>query len=148
MVALEEYVLCPALSRWLPARLGQRVACVCPPGRDMPRALRKVCRTWGETAAAPWTGLVIAGVLDDRVDDIADAALEDLQPGGLVADLCVLPPRGLRGFFSPPLRAARIREASAERLTGWLARGLYDVEQWIAVDPPDVVVTLGRRRAG
>jgi hypothetical protein len=73
--------------------------------------------------------------------------LADLQPGGVLADLCVLPRRGVLGFFSPPVRAARIREASAERLTGWLARGFYDVEQWVAVDPPDVVVTLARRRA-
>lgn len=148
-MSLDEYVLCPPLTRWLPDRLGERVGCMRAPGRAVPRALRAVCRALcgPEGAEPPWTGLVVAGVLDDPMASLGEAALARLAPGGVLADLCVLPRRGLRGWLSSPARATQLRRATAERLTAWLALGLFDLEQWVAVEPPDVVVTLGRRRA-
>jgi hypothetical protein len=144
VAGLDDYLLCPAIDQWLPGRLGDAAALWTTLGR-VPSAVRRLRRA--VVSDAPGSeGLVIVARLSDPVDAVPLSVLRALRPGALVADVCLPGRRGPLEWILDPVRSRRLHAATATRLAGWLARGLHDVEQWVAVDPADAVVTLGRVR--
>ena len=142
MSALDDYVPCPALSRWLPARLsGLAVEHTIVPGA--PRSLRRLVSRWSADEGDEPGALLIAGSLR-RPSPLH--LVSTLPPGTLLIELAAV--GGLRvgeRLFGLPARAA-IRRLTGRRLAAWLDAGLADIEQWVATEPPDTVVTLGRCR--
>ena len=141
--ALDDYLPCPALSRWLVARLdGLAVRHTIVPGA--PRSLRRIVSQW--PALDRLDGL-------DGLDALVIAgSLRRASPLELVSTLpastVLVEIAGVGGMrvgerlFGLPARAA-IRRLTGRRLTSWLDAGLADIEQWLTTEPPDTVVTLG-----
>lgn len=155
MSLFDDHQPCPALRRWLlPAWEGQVVASHCPPpaeGWRPPRGLRRLLDRSGIT---PWTdqlapdsldALVVLSPLLDGEPRLPDARWDTLRPGGMLVELASAPRRRLVDWVRPWARAERLRDAAAMRVRRWLDRGAFGPEQWITIDPADVVVTIVRR---
>jgi len=145
--ALDDYLHCPALARWLPDRLaGFQVQHVLVPGA--PAALRRFVRRWPAVEdAAPSTDAATAFVVAGSLRRPAPVELLDaLAPGAVLVEVASV--GGVRigeRLFGIPARKST-RRLTVRRLTAWLDAGLADPEQWLTTDPPDACVTLGRRR--
>lgn len=141
--ALDDYLPCPALSRWLPARLdGLVVRHMIVPGA--PRSVRRVVSSWPAFEGADGVdALIIAGSLR-RASPLR--LVSTLPAGTLLVEIAAV--GGMRvgeRLFGLPARVA-IRSLTGRRLTSWLDAGLADIEQWLTTEPPDTVVTLGHCR--
>ena len=144
MSAFDDYHLCPGVDRWLPARFPDGASQWTTLSR-LPGAVRRLVAAVKRPAPTPG-GLVVVARLDEPVDAVPASVIDALQPGALVADICLPPRRKAVEWISAPARARRVHAMTAARLSGWLVRGLHDVDQWVAVDPVDAVVTTGRLR--
>lgn len=144
MSAFDDYHLCPAVDRWLPPRLPDGAASWTTLSR-LPRVVRRLVDSLARNPAAT-TGLVVVARLDEPVDAVPASVLDPLEPGALVVDICLPPRRRAVEWVSAPARSRRVQTMTAARLSGWLVRGLHDVDQWVSVDPVDAVVTTGRLR--
>jgi hypothetical protein len=89
--------------------------------------------------------LVVLTPLPGPGTRLPDACWSALRPGGMLVDLASLERRSLGQLLRPWARTRRLREAAAMRVRQWLERGAYAPEQWVTVEPADVVVTLVRR---
>ncbi len=144
MSAFDDYHLCPAVDRWLPSRFADGAAQWTTLSR-LPRAVRRLVAAVTREPDAT-AGLVVVARLDEPVDAVPASVLQVLPPGAPIADICLPPRRKVVEWVSAPSRARRVHALTAARLSGWLVRGLHDVDQWVAVDPVDAVVTTGRLR--
>ncbi|MEM9459145.1 MAG: hypothetical protein AAGF11_33510 [Myxococcota bacterium] len=161
MSIFDDHQPCPALRRWLlPSWEGKGVALVrSPPGSGWrpPRSLRRLIERAG---VSTWTDalgpdtldvlVVLSPLLDGDLDrdqalPLADGGWSSLRPGGMLVDLASVPRRRAADWVRPWVRVERLRDAAAMRVRRWLDRGAFAPEQWISVDPADVVVTLVRR---
>ena len=89
--------------------------------------------------------LVVLSTLRGGDEVIEDASWRALRPGGVLVDFGVIPSAGLAGMLRPWAQARQLRVGSATRMRYWLRRGAFDPEQWIAVSPTDMVVTMVKR---
>lgn len=164
MSVFDDHQLCPALRHWLlPAWEGKGIASVCSApesGWRPPRALRRLLERAGVSA---WTDALGPDTLDVLVvlspllgpelgpdigrdpPSLPDGAWSSLRPGGTLVDLASAPRRRPADWVRPWVRAERLRDAAAMRVRRWLDQGAFAPEQWVSVDPADVVVTLVRR---
>ncbi|MBL4687749.1 MAG: hypothetical protein JKY37_24355 [Nannocystaceae bacterium] len=148
--ALDDYLPCPALMRWLPARLaGRSVQHAIAPGA--PARLRRFVAQWPafdadaerETTShneSTADVLIIAATLRKPV---CVDLLRGAAPGTILVELAAV--GGLRigeRVFGIPARRS-VRRLTGRRLGAWLETGLADVEQWLTTDPPDTFVTMG-----
>jgi len=144
--AIDDYLQCPPLMRWLPDRLaGCHIQHALVPGA--PAVLRRLVRRWPPLDDANLererSALVIATSLRGQAPV---ELLRRLPSDAVVVELAAV--GGLRlgeRLFGLPARTST-RRLTARRLSAWLDVGLADVEQWLTTDPPDTCVTLGRRR--
>ena len=145
--ALDDYLHCPALVRWLPDRLaGFDVQHVLVPGA--PAALRRFVRRWPAaegTATSPDASVAVVIASSLRRPPPVEL-LESLPRGAVLIEVASF--GGVRlgeRLFGIPARKST-RRLTVRRLSAWLDVGLADIEQWLTTDPPDTCVTLGRRR--
>jgi hypothetical protein len=89
--------------------------------------------------------LVVLSPLPGPGAPLPDAGWSALRTGGMLVDLASIERRSLGERLRPWAHTRRLREAAAMRVRQWLERGAYAPEQWVTVDPADVVVTLVRR---
>ena len=145
MSLLPDHMLCPALAPWLPRLLeGARAARIVPAGWTPPRRLRKLVADLPELGGDGETRCEIAVVLAPLQPAIPDAIVRALEPGARVIEIGV-PVLGSPLTRLTPWRRRRNAEAqAADRIARWIEAGLADAEQWVTIDPPDIVVTLGR----
>jgi hypothetical protein len=151
----EDHLPCPALRGWLlPTWEGQAVAVwSCPPQRRWraSRRLRGLLRRASIEALSesPEPGsldvLVVLSPLPGPGMPLPDAGWSALRAGGLLVDLASIERRRLGELLRPWAHARRLREAAAMRVRQWLERGAFAPEQYVTVEPADVVVTLVRR---
>jgi hypothetical protein len=151
----EDHLPCPALRDWLlPMWVGKRAAAwICPrqPRWRAPRVLRRmlvlasVAELQGEPEPASLDVLVVLTPLPGPGTPLPDVQWSALRPGGTLVDLASLERRSVGQLVRPWARARRLREAAAMRARQWLERGAFGPEQWVTVEPADVVVTLVRR---
>ncbi len=155
MSAFDDHLPCPALRRWLlPTWEGKAVAVwICPSQRrwHAPGRLRRLLR---RAAIAPLEETPVPGSLDVLVVlsplpglgvALPEAGWSALRAGGVLVDLASLERRRLGELLRPWAYARRLREAAAMRVREWIERGAFGPEQWVTVEPADVVVTLVRR---
>ncbi len=143
--ALDDYLPCPAVLRWLPDRVADRtVRHVVTAGA--PARLRRFAARWPEhTEGAQDTQVLIVAATLRR--PLPSAVLRGVVPGTLIVELAAV--GGLRigeRLFGLPARRS-VRRLTGRRVSGWLAAGLADLEQWLTTAPPDTFVTTGKRRA-
>jgi hypothetical protein len=151
----EDHLPCPALRRWLvPMWEGKAAAAwICPsqPRWRAPRGLRRVLARAGIEAvdeAPPPRSLDVLVVLSPLPGPGAALPEEHwsaLRPGGMLVELASLQRRRITERLRPWAHARRLRQASATRVRQWLERGGFRPEQWVTVEPADVVVTIVRR---
>jgi hypothetical protein len=154
----EDHLPCPALREWLvPTWVGERAAVwICPrqPRWRAPRVLRRmlarasVAELSGEPEPASIDVLVVLTPLPGPGTPLSEAQWSALRPGGTLVDLASIERRSVGQLLRPWARARRLREAAAMRVRQWLERGAYAPEQWMTVEPADVVVTLVKRAVG
>lgn len=89
--------------------------------------------------------LVVLSPLPGPGAPLPEAAWSALRPGGWLVDLASVERRGLGDLLRPWAHSRRLRESAAMRVRQWLERGAFAPEQWVTVEPADVVVTLVRR---
>jgi hypothetical protein len=142
MSLLPDHMLCPALAPWLPRLLeGARAARFVPAGWTPPRGLRKLIADLPEVGEGECD---VAVVLAPLHPTIPDAIVRALDPGARVIEIGV-PVVGSPLTRLTPWRRRRVAEAqAADRIARWIEAGLTEAEQWVTIDPPDIVVTLGR----
>jgi hypothetical protein len=140
----DPHYACAPLSEWV-SGLGNDVAvhAVAP----IPRSLRSLIDPL--PALGPDDGgrdaIVVVGELDEQS---APGLVSMLRGGGWVVELVVLPhglARTLLALRSDGTQAVKI---GYRGLLRWSAVGLCGLQQWASTDPPDLLVTAGRRRAG
>lgn len=73
---------------------------------------------------------------------VPDEIWTALRAGGELVDLATARRRGVGDVLRPWVYAQRLREATARRVRAWLERGAFGPEQWVAVEPAGVVVTM------
>lgn len=155
MSPFEDHLPCPALRGWLlPEWDGQAVAvwsCPSQPRWRAPRGLRGLLRR-ASIEALPESPtpssldvLVVLSPLPGPGATLPDAGWSALRAGGLLVDLASIERRRLGELLRPWAHTRRLREAAAMRVRQWLERGAFAPEQWVTVEPADVVVTLVRR---
>ena len=135
---------------WVGKRAG---AWICPrqPRWRAPRVLRRMLRLASvapladEAEPASLDVLVVLTPLPGPGTPLPTAQWSALRPGGTLVDLASIERRSLGQLLRPWARTRRLREAAAMRARQWLERGAYGPEQWVTVEPADVVVTLVRR---
>jgi hypothetical protein len=151
----EDHLPCPALRDWLvPAWQGRAAAAwICPPQPRWraPSALRRLL-VRAEITALPEAPepasidvLVVLSPLPGPGAPLPEAEWCALRPGGTLVDLASVERRSLGQLARPWARTRRLREAAAMRVRQWLERGAYAPEQWVTVEPADVVVTMVKR---
>ncbi len=144
----DDHLPCPGLRRWLPDSLVEPVACFVPPGVRPPSALRRLIRTWPDVTTHPHAlgSLIVAHPLTRVGDPLPPrSVLDRLRVGGIVVELA-WPRGGLRRLR--PWRWRRdLGQAAAERCHRWALEGFCHLEQWAAIDPTDILLTMGRRAA-
>lgn len=158
MSPFEDHLPCPALREWLvPTWVGKAAAAwICPPQPRWraPRVLRRVLRLGSVAPLASGSDEPEPGSLDVLVvltplpgpgPLLPEAAWSALRPGGTLVDLASIERRSLGQLLRPWARTRRLREGAAMRVRQWLERGAYAPEQWVTVEPADVVVTLVKR---
>jgi hypothetical protein len=148
---VDVHLPCPPLREYLPARLaGLRVAAWLP---SAPRRVRSLLRRWPQLdpdeqpaphAELPYDALLF-GVSLERPNP-PDLWLAGLPAGALILEFAVPRRRLVRELLGLHDRAAARAAAGQARALQWLARGCFELEQWEAVDPPGVLVTLARVR--
>lgn len=158
MSPFEDHLPCPALRDWLLPQWAGKAAATwsCPPQRRWraPRGLRRllsrasVAVLEGEPEPASLDVLVVLSPLPGPGAPLPEAEWSALRPGGLLVDLASLERRGVGQLLRPWARTRQLREAAAMRVRQWLERGAYAPEQWVTVEPADVVVTLVKRAVG
>lgn len=128
---------CPPQSRWRPPR-------------GLVRLLQRadVARLGDEPPPASLDVLVVLSPLPEPGVELPDVGWSALRAGGSLVDLASVPRRGAGDLVRPWVRARRLREATAIRVRHWLERGAFAPEQWVTVEPADVVVTVVRRAVG
>lgn len=101
----------------------------------------------GSEAPAPASVdvLVVLTPLPGPGVPLPEAAWDALRPGGTLVDLASIERRSVGQLLRPWARTRRLREGAAMRVRQWLERGAYAPEQWVTVEPADVVVTLVKR---
>lgn len=159
MSPFEDHLPCPALREWLvPTWVGKASAAwICPPQPRWraPRVLRRMLRL-AEVAPLPAGPddapepasidvLVVLTPLPGPGTPLPEVVWGALRPGGTLVDLASIERRSVAQLLRPWARTRRLREAAAMRVRQWLERGAYGPEQWVTVEPADVVVTLVRR---
>lgn len=92
--------------------------------------------------------LVVLSPLPEPGVELPEAGWSALRPGGTLIELASARRRGAGDLLRPWVRARRLREATAQRVRRWLERGAFAPEQWVTVEPADVVVTIVRRAVG
>lgn len=154
MSPFEDHLPCPALREWLvPTWIGKAAgAWICPPQRRWraPRVLRRMLRrgsvaVLGEAEPESLDVLVVLTPLPGPGTVLPEAVWGALRPGGALVDLASSERRSLGQVLRPWARTRRLREGAAMRVRQWLERGAYAPEQWVTVEPADVVVTMVRR---
>ena len=147
MAGVDELQLpCPPLGAWLPERLGRGGVRVVVRTR-IPRSARTFLDRWPPLTPGErqLSGLVVLDELGAPA--AAGVELEQvLVPGGLVVELVAVRGRLVGQLLGLGERASQRREEAARRVIDWAQAGLWGLEQWVSVDPPDLVVTLGRTR--
>jgi hypothetical protein len=154
----EDHLPCPALREWLvPTWVGRAAAgCLAPPPPRWraPRVLRRMLRRalvaplpaeLDAPEAASIDVLVVLTPLPGPGTPLPEAVWGALRPGGTLVDLASIERRSVGQLLRPWARTRRLREGAAMRVRMWLERGAYAPEQWVTVEPADVVVTLVRR---
>jgi hypothetical protein len=151
----EDHLPCPALREWLvPTWVGKAAgAWICPPQPRWraPRVLRRmlalgsVAVLEGEPEPASLDLLVVLTPLPGPATTLPDVSWSALRPGGTLVDLASIERRSLGQLLRPWARTRRLREGAATRVRQWLERGAYAPEQWVTVEPADVVVTMVKR---
>jgi hypothetical protein len=74
-----------------------------------------------------------------------ERALARLPRGGLLLDVAALPPPTWGDRIMPWRHRRKASALAAESARRFLAAGLMELEQWVTIDPVDVVLTVGRR---
>jgi len=117
------------------------------PRRGLRRALerRSITEVPPEVVPDSLDVLVVLSVLPDPPPDLDPAPWEALRPGGTLVDLASPRRRRAGELLRPWVHARRLREAAAMRVRHWLELGAFEAEQWVTVEPADVVVTMVRR---
>lgn len=92
--------------------------------------------------------LVVLSPLPGPGAALPEAGWLALRAGGWLLDLASIERRGAGELLRPWAHARRLREAAAMRVRQWLERGAFAPEQWVTVEPADVVVTMVRRAVG
>ncbi len=119
-----------------------------------PRGLRRLLERNGVASADPELTpgslevLVVVAPLGQAAPSLDDVHWRGLRPGGMVIDLAWPGRRSLRELLRPWSRRQRLCDAAASRVRYWLERGAFAPEQFVAVSPAGVVVTLVRRAVG
>lgn len=161
MSPFEDFNPCPALDEWLlPRWQGRSVGgWVCPSQRrwSPPRALRRLLAKAGvervDDAAPPGSLdvlVVVSPLPGPQAPSESDALVDEvrwraLRVGGLLVDLATAERRAAAEVLRPWVYGQRLRDAAAQRVRQWLERGAFGPEQWVAVAPADVVVTMVER---
>lgn len=161
MSPFDDHLPCPPLRKWLvPSWEGKAVAAWAQPPQPRwraPRGLRRLLQRAGVTELdeaealdeAEQPGLldvlVVLSPLSSAAPSLPEALFCRLRPGGTLVDLASAPRRAPGELLRPWTHARRLREATALRVRHWLERGAFAPEQWVAVEPADVVVTTVRR---
>lgn len=152
-LAVDVHLPCPPLREWLPMLLANKRVAAWDPSRA-PRRVRSVLREWpplddkgDENDASDPADLdaLLFGVSLERPAP-PEAWLARLRSNTMIIELAVPRRRVVRGLIGLGPRAQTQAAASQSRTLQWLARGCFALEQWEAVDPPGVVVTLARIR--
>lgn len=140
MSLLPDHMLCPAVAPWLPRLLaGARAGCFTVADFRPPRALRKLGAELPPLDADCDAALVLAPLLPA----IPDALAQLLQSGTRIIELGI-PTFGSALSHLRPWRRRRSAAAqAASRFAAWCELGLTHAEQWVSIDPPDTVVTMG-----
>lgn len=94
----------------------------------------------GQEASASYESVVVLAPLDES---IRTQALSALRVGGRLVELS-WPRRSLRWWLRPWSWRPQTARWSADRLPAWSRAGLVHLEQYVCLDPPDVLVTMGR----
>ncbi len=77
--------------------------------------------------------------------ELDDKGWQALRPGGTLIDLAWSRRHGLGELLRPWAARRRLCDATAARVVHWLERGAFAPEQFIAVAPAGVVVTVVQR---
>lgn len=145
---LEDHLPSPALQRWLPAWVGPDARAWISPDLKPRGALRRLLGTWAAVAddEASVPALVLATPLgSDAIARLPESLLRRVPVGGRIVELATVEPLTLVTLWRPLSRRRRAVHAVAERIRQWADLGSVDLEQWIALEPANVVVTLGRQ---
>lgn len=113
--------------------------------KPLVRSLRPMLRDWpdGSTEGPP-VGLVVS--VDDTDEASLGVALGRLRPGGWLIELRVLAAGFLHTLLALRGATAGAGEVGYAATARFSELGVYDLQQWLSVDPPDLLVTCGRRR--
>ena len=98
-----------------------------------------------ETEPASLDVLVVLTPLPGPGAPLPEVVWSALRPGGTLVDLASIERRSLGQLLRPWARTRKLREGAAMRVRQWLERGAYGAEQWVTVEPMDVVVTMVKR---
>ena len=145
--------MCPGLARWLPQQLTQKVGVLVAPvgaGFRLGGELRDLLQAWpriesvpsgqAPEASATYDAVVVLAPLDES---ILIQALSVLRVGGRLVELA-WPRRDLRWWSRPWSWRSQAVRWSATRIPAWSRAGLVHLEQYVCLDPPDVLITMGR----
>lgn len=148
---------CPGLARWLPQQLGDDVSVWTSTVRDRkanagraaertwkpPGVLRQLAARWPawEEREEPYGGVVTLTPLHEPVPP---HLVRSVAPGGRLVELAVVS-RTLKWWLVPWTWRTRAAYLSAERIPAWVRAGGIQLEQYVSLDPPDVIVTMARR---
>jgi len=147
VLAIDDYLPCAPVARWLGGWLEGRAVGVCrgTPTLAIPRGLRRwlaplpdldSART-GESSRL--TALLHVAPIDRRIDaSRVRTALQSIEIGAPVLDLAFA-----RGLVTRPWRRSAVFDATAHRFEDWARLGIVALEQWVTDDGSGMVITAG-----
>jgi hypothetical protein len=143
VLAIDDYLPCAPVARWLPGWLEGRRVGICGPtlAAAAPRVLRGLLAALpvADGSADELEALVHLGPFDLPLDaDVVARALGSLALGGAVLDIAFA-----RGLFVRPTRRTAVFDATARRFEAWGRLGLARLEQWVTADARGLVITHG-----
>lgn len=154
VTVLHDHMLCPSLERWLITRVGSgrgRVRLEGPDDWSPPRRLHKLLERLEEivgqdeaTSAGLGAWIRVGSLFDEPSVERLTHFMQGAGAGRPVIELAVVDAPGLLGRLRPIRRKNQARRAAVRRLARWQRAGLAELEQWVAVDPVEVVVTFGQ----
>ena len=147
MLAIDDYLPCAPVGRWLGGWLEGRAVAVCrgTPTLAIPRGLRRWLAPLPDLDAARtdastrFGALVHVGPIDRAIDaSRVRTALQSIDLGAAVLDLAFA-----RGLVTRPWRRSAVFDATAHRFEDWARLGLAALEQWVTDDGSGMVITAG-----